>query len=275
MEHGGSISGTRNLCCELLLLVPWAYLVRRRWSHFHDAIHLRSFFLVIHRATSGQGQLILFKALLSNHSSFIIFLLDGLGQSLRDHVLRLHELVLHLRVVLQIVLLERDSEIFHLYLELKVDPIEEDNVLIGQLIGLILLINLRIVLHGLLLQQGLHFEDFNRFFEREIARLNQVQAVRMLAVLLCAQIHLNFVDFEVELLLYVDRGKVLIAHRHLETLHVLLLLDLEVAQNVPAKHQTAHLLLLDYHEGERAMLFKVVVQQRAPPLMNQVAHAGP
>ena len=255
MEHGGSIIVSHHLCCELLLLVPWAYLVRRRWSHFHDAIHLRSFFLVVHRATSRQGQIILFKALLSNHSSLIIFLLDGLGQSLRDHILRLHELVLHLRVVLQFVLLERDSEIFHLYLELQVDLIEENHVLIGQLIGLILLINLRIVLHGFLLQQGLHFEYFNRFIEREIARFNQVQAVRMLAVFLCTQVHLNFVDFEIELLLYVDRGKVLIAHRHLETLHVLLLLDLKVVQNIPAKHQTAHLLLLDDHEGERAMLF--------------------
>ena len=239
--------------------MPWAYLVRRRWSHFHDAIHLNSFFLIVHCAPSGQGQLIFLKALLSDHSSFIIFLLDGLGQSLRDHVLRLHELVLHLRIILQIVLFERDSEILHLYLKLKVDPIEENHVLIGQLICLILLINLRIVLHGFLLQQGLHFENLYCFFEREIAWFNQVHAVRMLAVLLCAEVHLNFVDFEVELLLYIDRGKVLIAHRRLETLHVLLFLDLKVAQNVAAKHQTAHFLLLDYHKGERAVLFKVVM----------------
>ena len=255
--------------------MPWAYLVRRRWSHFHDAIHLSSLLLIVHRATSRQSQLILFKALLSNHPSLIIFLLDGLGQSLRDHLLRLHELVLHLRIVLQVVLLERDAEIFHLYLELKVDPIEENHVLIGQLISLILLINLRIVLHGFLLQLSLHMENLNRFFEREVAWFDQVHAVRVLAVLFCAQVHLNFVYFEVELLLNIDRGKVLIVHCRLETLHVLLLLDLKVVQHISSKHQTAHFFFFYDHEGVRAMLFKVVISQGTPSHMNQVAQAGP
>ena len=177
---------------------------------------------------------------------------------MRDHVLCLHELVLHLRIVFQIVLLERNAEIFHLYLEFLVDSIEENHVLIGQLIGLILLINLLIVLHGILLQLGLYLEDFDRFFECEIAWFDQIQAVWILAVFLCTQVHLNFVDFEVELLLYVNRGKVLIVHSRLKTLHVLLLFDLKVVQNMSSKPQSAQFFFFHYHKGVRAMLSQVV-----------------